>query len=187
LLKFLRVALERKPESKASTSIRRRSGLIYQQLFALELIIDRRRAAHPHASVPLSMWTKGPEGLPRIACSILRGVPSFLHSGGSRARNRFAIRLENRDHVPNHEHVGAPGTERSGLTITWPARSSGTPSDFRAETLLPPAAQITVRVGRNLPAHMHHPAIVNARLPSLKCHHLDSQPLQLAARAYCTE
>ena len=36
---------------------------------------------------------------------IARGVPSFLHSGRSQAGNRFAIRLENRGQVPNHEHV----------------------------------------------------------------------------------
>jgi hypothetical protein len=42
---------------------------------------------------------------------IARGVPSFLHSGGSQAGNRFAIRPENRGQVPNHEHArraGAP-------------------------------------------------------------------------------
>ena len=46
---------------------------------------------------------------------IVRCVPSFLHSGWSQAGNRFAIRLENRGQVPNHEHVRRAGHRKVGV------------------------------------------------------------------------
>jgi hypothetical protein len=92
----------------------------------------------------------------------MRGVPSFLHSGGSQARNRFAIRPENRGQVANHEHLRRAGHRKVGADDHAAGVVERDPSDSPSGDAATPAAQITVRVGIRPPRcmkAMHSPII----------------------------
>ena len=74
-----------------------------------------------------------------------RGRLPLLHRHRGEAGERVSVRLGSATESPMANASGCPGIERSGSTMTRPARSSGTPSERVSGEAATPAAHSTVR------------------------------------------